>query len=1096
MKSISKNILKRFFFYGFLLIVILIVCTPFMVNGVANTQIVKKKLSSLIHEKTGTSIDPSKFSAVIFPQPKLKISDFSTSLTDQLTLEIDHLEFVINLQQLLSKKLVLDHIMVEHPHLHSTQDKTETTNPSFPSIALNDQIKEVNKIFSVLPPHQQSIEVIFKNLASPYFNRMDGTLYVSKLKKELLLNYKIHDFVLTSEDLKAFNLEKHFPAKQLNIGTISSILKLDTYGKIQGQSIVDSFQITGKDAQTFFDSDRFECKFLLSDHAQQIEILPFDIKTPKGHLGIHFKNNFKKKLSSLEFTGTNIHVDQAREKTMALVKNSEVVSTLFWVLRKGIARSIQVSFQSQSIDTLIDEDRLNLSGHVENGMVKIPNANLIISDITGDVTIQKGVLTVNASSGLVQNSKIQKGNLVLDLMNYPDYPFKGTFQLDVDLSKIPKTLISLLPESTLTRELALIDTIEGQAQAQLDLTFLTGAEYPDVVVQTTDFSALGKYSRIPGNIQIDHLNFGFDSDIVTLKNLYGSLQNSQLNNVHAKINLTDTVKSPWVDIQSGSGTIDLSTIVPWVLKYDKPRQILSPLKTAKGKLNFSNISISGPVLLPEEWMYSAAGNGENISAGFIINQENIRNGSGEYDFSNNHFALNHLNMVLPQIPDMGSFKHSSEVKSIRVPLKIHQAKISSKPDFALLSGTLDFKDGPELKLDMQGTTLETLLPTKIQIKDQSFSNAVITPIHSKIQPMFNFEGTLDIVSVINMLKPDSFLDQKLERYTQGQSFLIQSNKKNELNIDTDRIDLNPFLMSPKPQETESQKVESKETKPFKLDQFYTPNHIVNLNTARLNLKKFEFKDIQSRISLEKDHSYIRLKSGMLCNIKTNGYINFKNKLIFASFPFEAKDKPNIQDLFSCLLDKEQFMDGNYSLHGDLRSSAVKDKFTEQLNGGFEFNAKDGRIYKLTLLSRILSVLNVSNLFRGKIPNILQDGFAYSKVLVEADIKDSKIYLKKAVIDGTDMTMIFTGWIDPLNDQLELTCLVAPFKTIDLIVKYIPIINTMFSGRLITIPVKASGKLSDPNVIPLHPSAVGKGLVDVMSGILKTPVKLWDKLYNE
>ncbi|MBT5988796.1 hypothetical protein HOG75_03710, partial [bacterium] len=156
----------------------------------------------------------------------------------------------------------------------------------------------------------------------------------------------------------------------------------------------------------------------------------------------------------------------------------------------------------------------------------------------------------------------------------------------------------------------------------------------------------------------------------------------------------------------------------------------------------------------------------------------------------------------------------------------------------------------------------------------------------------------------------------------------------------------------------------------------------------------------------------------------------------------------------------------------------------------------GRIYKLTLISRILSILNVSKIFRGKFPNVTQNGFAYNKIILEADIKDSIIYLTKAIIDGQDMALIFSGWIDPANDTLDLTCLVAPFKTIDLIIKKIPIVNTLLGGRLVSVPIKASGKLSDPVVVPLHPSAVGDGLISMMSDILKTPVKLWDKFYGE
>ncbi|MCP4761741.1 MAG: hypothetical protein GY870_08165, partial [archaeon] len=162
-------------------------------------------------------------------------------------------------------------------------------------------------------------------------------------------------------------------------------------------------------------------------------------------------------------------------------------------------------------------------------------------------------------------------------------------------------------------------------------------------------------------------------------------------------------------------------------------------------------------------------------------------------------------------------------------------------------------------------------------------------------------------------------------------------------------------------------------------------------------------------------------------------------------------------------------------------------------GPLEFTAKKGRINEFTLLSRIFSILNVSKLFKGSLPDLKQEGFAYKKIIIKADIKESIIYLSTAIIDGEDMTLIFKGWIDPLNDKLNLTCLVAPFKTIDMVIEKIPMINTMLQGRLVSIPVQASGKISDPVVVPLHPSAVGKGLINMMGDILKTPVKLLKNL---
>jgi hypothetical protein len=187
------------------------------------------------------------------------------------------------------------------------------------------------------------------------------------------------------------------------------------------------------------------------------------------------------------------------------------------------------------------------------------------------------------------------------------------------------------------------------------------------------------------------------------------------------------------------------------------------------------------------------------------------------------------------------------------------------------------------------------------------------------------------------------------------------------------------------------------------------------------------------------------------------------------------------------------MDGKYSIKSNLSSTGSRSNFLHNIQGNFNFNSTDGRIYKLTLLSRILSILNISKMFKGKMPDISQTGFAYKSIDIESDISDSKIVIKKAVIDGNDMTLIFMGWIDPINDKMDLTCLVAPFKTIDSIIEKIPIINTLLNGRLVSIPVQATGTLSDPIVVPLHPSAVGTGLVNMMTDIVKTPIRLIDKL---
>jgi hypothetical protein len=67
--------------------------------------------------------------------------------------------------------------------------------------------------------------------------------------------------------------------------------------------------------------------------------------------------------------------------------------------------------------------------------------------------------------------------------------------------------------------------------------------------------------------------------------------------------------------------------------------------------------------------------------------------------------------------------------------------------------------------------------------------------------------------------------------------------------------------------------------------------------------------------------------------------------------------------------------------------------------------------------------------------------------------------------------------------------VAPFKTVDRIVKYIPLIGNILGGTLVSIPFRAIGELGDPDVIPLSPTAVGAGLLGILQRTLTLPITI-------
>ncbi|MCP3954856.1 MAG: hypothetical protein GY697_21940, partial [Desulfobacterales bacterium] len=130
--------------------------------------------------------------------------------------------------------------------------------------------------------------------------------------------------------------------------------------------------------------------------------------------------------------------------------------------------------------------------------------------------------------------------------------------------------------------------------------------------------------------------------------------------------------------------------------------------------------------------------------------------------------------------------------------------------------------------------------------------------------------------------------------------------------------------------------------------------------------------------------------------------------------------------------------GNFIV--DLSLKQERNKF----QGTLDITSKLGKINGLTLISRILSAINISNYFKNGGPDFKQTGFKYKSIVIKANIVDNKILLKEAVIDGQDMTLVFTGSIDIKKNDLNLTCLIAPFKTIDLLVEKIPVVNVMLN----------------------------------------------------
>jgi hypothetical protein len=67
--------------------------------------------------------------------------------------------------------------------------------------------------------------------------------------------------------------------------------------------------------------------------------------------------------------------------------------------------------------------------------------------------------------------------------------------------------------------------------------------------------------------------------------------------------------------------------------------------------------------------------------------------------------------------------------------------------------------------------------------------------------------------------------------------------------------------------------------------------------------------------------------------------------------------------------------------------------------------------------------------------------------------------------------------------------------VDRIIDHIPLVSQILGGKLISIPFRATGKMKDPDVLPLPATAVGSELLGILERTLTLPYTIMQPLVN-
>lgn len=252
--------------------------------------------------------------------------------------------------------------------------------------------------------------------------------------------------------------------------------------------------------------------------------------------------------------------------------------------------------------------------------------------------------------------------------------------------------------------------------------------------------------------------------------------------------------------------------------------------------------------------------------------------------------------------------------------------------------------------------------------------------------------------------------------------------------------------------------------------------------------QYPFSPFHADISFSPDSVEVVVTDASVCGISTLGVLKLTPEELSLAFQSVAENQA-LGPAVNCLRGQQIRVTGNFEFKGKIQATGKADQLVKALQGDIEFVARDGRIYRHIPLEKLFAFLNVTEVFRGQLPEMQKEGFAYKSITAKGNFQNGKLVFEEGIVDGLSMNMAVQGYYDLVDDKISLTVLVAPFKTVDSLVKKIPFLGNILGGALVSVPVHMEGKLEDPTVTPLAPEAVGSRLSGILKRTLQLPLKV-------
>jgi hypothetical protein len=179
--------------------------------------------------------------------------------------------------------------------------------------------------------------------------------------------------------------------------------------------------------------------------------------------------------------------------------------------------------------------------------------------------------------------------------------------------------------------------------------------------------------------------------------------------------------------------------------------------------------------------------------------------------------------------------------------------------------------------------------------------------------------------------------------------------------------------------------------------------------------------------------------------------------------------------------------GDFYLTGEIGSNYLPSSY-----GNFNVEVQDGVLHRFQVLSKIFSLLNVSQIFALKLPDMDLEGMPF-------DTLSANLVLNKGVLSSNDlkisseaMNQDYSGQLDLVKKEIDLEVAVHPLGTVDKILSRIPIAGWLLTGEdkaFLTAHFSVTGPVDEANVDIAPLDTISDQTIGLLKRTLGLPFKL-------